>query len=63
MLYYSSNARKSAANKIDELNNKIGTIPGNYLNYTDAVLLCRFLTMLKEIIEKEQKDYERKTTL
>ena len=54
MLYYSDEARQSAIDNISELIVKIGTIPGNYLDYTSARELTNHLTDLQRIISKEK---------
>ena len=54
MLYYSDEARQSAINNISELIVKIGTIPGNYLDYTSARDLTKHLADLQKIISKEK---------
>ena len=56
MLYYSDEARQSAINNISELIVKIGTIPGNYLDYTSARELTNHLTDLQRIISREKTD-------
>ena len=53
MLYYSDEARQSAINNISELIAKIGTIPGNYLDYTSARDITKHLADLQKIISKE----------
>lgn len=53
MLYYSNEARKSAIDNISELIVKIGTIPGNHLDYTSARKLTTYLSDLQNIISKE----------
>ena len=53
MMFYSSAARKSAIESIHDLNKKIATIPGNYLNYNDARRLHNLLEVLENEIERE----------
>lgn len=55
MIYYTNEARKSAIENISRLIVKIGEIPGNILNYSDATMVNLYLARLKEEIEKEIK--------
>ena len=57
MMFYSSAARKSAIESIHDLNKKIATIPGNYLDYNDARKLHNLLGIFENEINKEQKKF------
>ena len=57
MMFYSSNARKSAIESIHDLNKKIATIPGIYLDYIDAKRLHNLLEILENEINEEQKNF------
>lgn len=57
MLYYSSEARKSAVNRIQELIKVVGEIPGTYLSYNDAMSINYYLSMLINEVEKEDKRF------
>ena len=55
MMYYTKEARESAMSNINELMSKIATVSGDQLSYTDAAAAIRYLGMLKDEIEKENK--------
>ena len=55
MMYYSSSARESAIKNILELNKKIANIPGKYLDFQSACSIGKYLNMLIDQIEKEEK--------
>lgn len=57
MLYYSSEARKSAVNRIKELIQVVGEIPGIFLSYNDAMSINYYLSMLINEVEKEDKRF------
>ena len=57
MMFYSSDARKSAIESIHDLNKKIATIPGNYFGYDDAERLRILLAIFENEINKEQKNF------
>lgn len=54
-MYYSSSARESAINDILELNKKIASIPGKYLDFQSACSIGKYLNMLIDQIKKEEK--------
>ena len=60
MMYYSSKARKSAIESIHDLTKKVATIPGKYLDYTDAVRLQALLEVFEYALEKEEKQFGTK---
>lgn len=55
MMYYTTEARKSAVKRIDDLMSKIASVSGDQLSYTDSTDAIRYLGMLKDEIEKEDK--------
>ena len=55
MMYYSSSARESAIKNILELNKKIASIPGEYFDFQSACSIGKYLNMLIDQIEKEEK--------
>ena len=60
MLYYTQEARLSAAQRITDLMAKIAAVNGDQLNYIDATATIRFLDMLKgEIIKEDKKEVQK----
>ena len=56
MMFYTTEARNSAIEKIHEISKTVSNIPGNYLNFDDACKLHQFLGLLVDQIEKEEKE-------
>ena len=62
MLYYTTEARRSAINSIRDLQNKIGKIGGDQLSYLDASAAIGYLDLLlHEIIKEDVKAQATKT--
>lgn len=55
MLYYAQEARKIALDSIKECMIKISLLSGNALSSEDAMQTTRFLSMLYDVIETEDK--------
>ena len=54
MLYYTTEARRSAIDSIRDLQHKIGKIGGDKLSYLDASAAIQYLDLLKyEIIQED----------
>ena len=53
MMYYSSEARKSAVESIKHCIEKVSTIPGNVLSFNDSSMTIKYLNVLIDQIEKE----------
>lgn len=56
MIRYTDEARESTINHIYELIQKIGSVSGDQLNYTDATAVIHYLAEFKDLIEKEHKN-------
>lgn len=59
MICYNESARQSALENIARLQRVIATIPGNYLSYTDAEELRRYLDDLTMAIKEESRRNEK----
>ena len=57
LTYYSKNATESALAKIQELCNKVVTVPGDVLNYDEASDIIKYLSLCKEEIERVNSLY------
>lgn len=55
MLYYTHEARKSAIKSIKNCIEKVASIKGSELSFDDAAQTTRFLSMLVDAIENEDK--------
>lgn len=55
MMYLTTVARDSARQNIRELIDKIGSIPGNHLDYISARQVIHYLNMLGDQIAKEDE--------
>ena len=55
MMYYSTEARRSALKAISESIKKVSEIPGDVLSYSDASQIIHYLMVLEDEVQKELK--------
>jgi hypothetical protein len=54
-ILHSTEARESWKNAAEKMREKIGTIPGDVLSYSDAGCIARILSMFCEYVQDEEK--------
>lgn len=57
--YITETAAESARAKINELVKAVGSVPGNYLSYSDATEIIKFLAEYAELLSKAAKKDRR----
>ena len=55
MIYYRTEARKSALDELQRLRGVIMSTSCDELSFSDGMAICRYLSILTEEIEKEMK--------